>query len=455
MSDYLEYGLLIGVAVLTSLSGAVVAGIVIFKEFFSHFSLNNEDKQILFLHLERKNPGLKKVINSLASNLIKGKEFLKQLIEKIKILKNRDLKGLFSKPQKVFLLGDTGVGKSTLINCIEGNKLAPEAKVDAPTTLEYKEYTSQKYKNLIFCDTKGMEKGNQTQIGKKNACEIKEKSYGLNNCLFWYLKSPTNHFQEADVNYIKLIEKKLSKKIRLFMVITRSSDDVNDKDRLDQALKEYFPDKNIPIFPVYARGTGRIKSYGLEELMKESKNFFSENKINACFEKIYLKDDKLLKKFLDKSDAKGGFRKILNYFRFDEYLKKLDKEEEVFINDLFNSYSNFKENNMEKLTKLCCLIKARNEIIDKNNSGKTTKRLSNVNNTLDEINNGSVEDAILKGLDKKERDDIKSKYNEYVKDDNIKKEINKFLIWFYATIFVKELKNQIISNLVEIDGLIN
>ena len=141
------------------------------------------------------------------------------------------------------------------------------------------------------------------------------------------------------------------------MVITRSSDDVNDKDRLDQALKEYFPDKNIPIFPVYARGTGRIKSYGLEELMKESKNFFSENKINACFEKIYLKDDKLLKKFLDKSDAKGGFRKILNYFRFDEYLKKLDKEEEVFINDLFNSYSNFKENNMEKLTKLCCLIK--------------------------------------------------------------------------------------------------
>ena len=128
MSDYLEYGLLIGVAVLTSLSGAVVAGIVIFKEFFSHFSLNNEDKQILFLHLERKNPGLKKVINSLASNLIKGKEFLKQLIEKIKILKNRDLKGLFSKPQKVFLLGDTGVGKSTLINCIEGNKLAPEKK---------------------------------------------------------------------------------------------------------------------------------------------------------------------------------------------------------------------------------------------------------------------------------------------------------------------------------------
>lgn len=61
---------------------------------------------------------------------------------------------------------------------------------------------------MIFCDTKGMEKGNQKQIGKENACEIKEKSYGLDNCLFWYLKGPTNHFQEADINYIKLIEKK-------------------------------------------------------------------------------------------------------------------------------------------------------------------------------------------------------------------------------------------------------
>lgn len=186
--------------------------------------------------------------------------------------------------------------------------------------------------------------------------------------------------------------------------------------------------------------------------MKESKNFFSENKIKECFKKIYLKDDKyekLLEEFSDKSDAKGVFRIILNYIRFDKYVKQLDEKEEVFINGLFNSYSNFKKNNMEELTELCCLIKARNEIIDKNNSGKITKRLSNVNNTLDEINNGSVEDVILKGLDKKERDSIKSKYNKYIKDENIKKIINSFLIWLYAAIFEKELKNQIISNLVK------
>ena len=257
---------------------------------------------------------------------------------------------------------------------------------------------------------------------------------------------------------MQLIEKKLGKKIKLFMVITRSSDDVNDKERLDQALKEYLPDENIPIFPVFARGTGRINSYGLEELMKESKNFFSKNKINECFKKIYLKDDKyqkLLEEYIDKSDTKDVFRIILNYIRFDEYSKQLNEEEEVFINRLLNSYSNFKNNNMKELTKLCCLIKTKYEIIDKNNSGKTTKRLSNVNNTLDEINNGNVEDEILKGLDKKDKDDIKSKCNEYIKDDNIKKVINTFLIWVYAAIFEKELRNQIISNLVEIDGLIN
>lgn len=53
--------------------------------------------------------------------LIEGKKFLTGLSKRI-----RDLsKNKIQKKKKIFLLGETGVGKSTLINYIEDKILAP------------------------------------------------------------------------------------------------------------------------------------------------------------------------------------------------------------------------------------------------------------------------------------------------------------------------------------------
>ena len=50
--------------------------------------------------------------------------------------------------------------------------------------LEYKEYISKKFKNYIFCDTRGIEIKNYHKIVKFNIKKILENSVGLNHIFF-------------------------------------------------------------------------------------------------------------------------------------------------------------------------------------------------------------------------------------------------------------------------------
>ena len=116
------------------------------KNIFS-FKFSEKEKQILFKYLELKYQELKNGLTNLSINLIKDKEFMKKLSEKIRNLyssKNIDINKALSEQKKIYILGETGVGKSTLINCLEEEQLAREAKISVPTTLEYKEYISKK-----------------------------------------------------------------------------------------------------------------------------------------------------------------------------------------------------------------------------------------------------------------------------------------------------------------------
>lgn len=142
----------------------------VFENIFP-FKLREEEKKILFRILILKYHELEFDLTELIINLIKDKQFLEILADKIRELRtsnNTNLNKILSEPKKIFILGETGVGKSTLINCIEEKELAPEAKVSAPTTMEYKEYNSSKNKNYIFCDTRGIETKNYSKISKSN-----------------------------------------------------------------------------------------------------------------------------------------------------------------------------------------------------------------------------------------------------------------------------------------------
>lgn len=81
--------------------------------------------------------------------------------------------------------------------------------------------------------------------------------------------------------------------IPLFFVVTKSVDEDKERDNLDKAIKEHFPySRNIQIFPLLARSSKRNASFGLDELMNETKNFFEKKKLTEIFKYIYKNKEK-------------------------------------------------------------------------------------------------------------------------------------------------------------------
>lgn len=272
------------------------------QDLFSGFKLKEREQKIILKLLEQKYQKLKDNLSDLAHSLIKGKDFLKKIEEDIKklVAQNSNLKKIISQPKKIILLGDSGVGKSTLINCIEEKKLAIEAKKIVPTTMKYEEYKSTKYKNFIFCDTRGTETDKFKEIEASNIENILENIKGKNFYLFWYLIAFNDNFQKSDAKYIKSMRKSLNNNMPLFFVITRTSEPEDEKSNLEDLIKEFFPDnKNIQVFPVLARGPKKNPevTYGLTELMNETKKFFNNIIIKDFFRYIYQEDKKFDEQF--------------------------------------------------------------------------------------------------------------------------------------------------------------
>lgn len=436
-----------------------------FKNIFFSSKFEEKDISIIIKYLEEKYlneimPDLIVLIPQLIGNGNGNTKFLTKLTDNVKELSLK--KNFIENKKKIFLLGETGVGKSTLINCIEGKILSPEAKADAPTTINYKEYESQKYKNYIFCDTRGMEKKKNSEIENLNIKTIlKEiKELESNSYLFWYLKGSSSNFQDLDATFIKSIEELLEGKIPLFFVITRSVDENEEKIRLSKAVKEYFPDiKEIPIFPVMARGSNRVQSFGLDILMKEAQNYFQNYIIEEVLNDTYNENDEnynqILKSSLNNNSSIEEILTInLNHIKFEKYSNQLNDVENKLIRDFCNGkYQSFIDNNFNEIFDLCCLIKAKNVIIDCDNDEQTFQKLIALNNSSEENNGNNLEEQILKGFSDSTKEKIRSKFSCYKSKSNFKVEVKKIIKWFISEIFVLELKNQIKNSLNSINGL--
>lgn len=427
-------------------------------KFFKYiFRIKFEKKEIKIIlnYLEKKyQEGIMDDLSKLSGDLIRDKPFINELSQKIRTFSQKRLK-----KQKIFLLGETGVGKSTLINCIEEKLLAPESIVDAPTTMQYKEYESEKYQNFIFCDTRGIEKNNIKEIEKDNIDiilnNIKDYSY-----LFWFLKGSSSNFQDTDAKFIKSMEKELNGNMPFFFVITKSTDEVEDKRKLNETIKEYFPyKKNIPIFPLYARGTIRMQSFGVKELMDETKNFFGKIIIEEAFKDIYKINfiyGKESSDYYNDYSEEYLFSKILDKVRLTESTEiKINDAEKVLIeNFIKEKFWNFQSLNLTEIIKLCSLIKAKYEVIDMDKDEIISSNLTAINNSIEVNNeNNSLEDEILKGCSQSDKEKILSKMDRYVSIKKMERESKMIIKWFFADMFYFELKKQIENNLLKINGL--
>ena len=229
--------------------------------------------------------------------------------------------------------------------------------------------------------------------------------------------------------------------MKCFFVITKSTDDEDDKKKLEESLKHYFPEElNIPIFPVFARGTKIIASYGLDKLMNESVNFFKKNAIEKFFEKIYIKDE-----FNEKSSIKDLFDLYLKQIRLeDNNSNSLDNIDNNLINNFINKkYENFVNKNIETIKELCCLIKAKNDVVDINDEKEINKRLININNSSKENIENNLKGEILEGCSESDKEKIISKQKEYISDEYVENQVKIVFKSFVMTMFKTQMLNQI------------
>ena len=185
---------------------------------------------------EIKEIDLEKVLKSCYEQLIKSenlniiiKENVKELIREL--IKKNEINHL-----NLQVIGKTGVGKSTLLNAIFGEKVAEEKKGE-PCTMETKCYESKKYDFLRIYDTRGIEISKDFNIDTvfsetlkeiKNKCEANEPD-DLIHCLL-YCFTGTRFERDEGKILVKLRKTYEGKKLPIILVLTQDIEDEGEDD---------------------------------------------------------------------------------------------------------------------------------------------------------------------------------------------------------------------------------
>ena len=240
------------------------------------------------------------------------------------------------------IIGKTGVGKSTLINAIFGEKLAITKKGE-PCTMETTCYTTEKYKFLRIYDTRGIQISKDFDIDKvfnetlkniKEKCENNEPN-DLIHCLVYCFTGTRFEKEEGEI-IIKLRKTYEKKTLPIIIVLTQDigeeyddEDEIKDNlyDSIDSILEEkcgeHLSEKNkdISFIKILAKEkkikNGVIPSKGLDILLKHCLEKGEYSSKYAVLSSIIYSGEKKIKEYYEK--------------------KKLDilSEKKIFIKDLF------------------------------------------------------------------------------------------------------------------------
>ena len=324
---------------------------------------------------EIKKIDLEKILKECYQQLIKTenleeyfKENVKQLVKEL--IKENEVNYL-----NLQIIGKTGVGKSTLINSIFGEKVAEEKK-GKPCTMETRCYENSEY-NIRIYDTRGIEISKNFDIDKlfketfkeiKEKCEKNEPN-DLIHCLLYCFTGTRFETEEGEI-LTKLRKTYEGKKLSIILVYTQDreeeeegeeeegEEEVEGFNQLFKSINEIFEDKckesisdeveKISLVKVLAKKFGKKKHItppkGLDILIKK------------CFEK-----GKYTSKYACLSAIKfSGVKRIkVDYLNIKNDILK---EKEKFLNNIFekNSGMIIFEDIIEKIFITFSLIKNRN-----------------------------------------------------------------------------------------------
>ena len=188
---------------------------------------------------EIKEIDFEKMLKDCYQKLILGEEVNKIIKENSKQLIKDLLKENEIKHLNLQIIGKTGVGKSTLVNAIFGEKVA-DVKKGEPCTMETKCYENEKYDFIRIYDTRGIEISKDFDIEKvfnetlrdiKEKCEKNEPD-NLIHCLLYCFTGTRFEREEGEI-LVKLRQTYEGKKLPIILVLTQDLGEVDEEDGED------------------------------------------------------------------------------------------------------------------------------------------------------------------------------------------------------------------------------
>lgn len=188
----------------------------------------------------------------------------------------------------LMVVGGTGVGKSSLINLVFGNKLA-ETGAGKPITRGCNKYESENIPVVIF-DTEGYEIVNAKQdnsnfkkviiaeIERREPLELKDQIH-----LYWYCISASNHrITDYDIENIKNLNRRASK---LGIVITQCDNEELNEDNeglTSMAFRKVLKGEGIHN-EVFETSTTLKEKLQLDQLLAWSATSLNSDKLKDAF----------------------------------------------------------------------------------------------------------------------------------------------------------------------------
>ena len=206
----------------------------------------------------------------------------------------------------VLIVGETGVGKSTLINTIFGNDVA-KVGTGRPITQEIEAYRNEEERLCIY-DTKGLEIKDSSTISNIEdfieAQEQKEISEQIHIALFC-IQEATKRVQEA---HIDLYNKLQSHYVPTILVITKAQRDADKNgEKFSDFVKKEFNISDDSIQRVRALpfidDTGKVlqNRQGIDDLIKKMYDKMDEGRRNAFGRKQRYDDKKRIESLREKA----------------------------------------------------------------------------------------------------------------------------------------------------------
>ena len=299
----------------------------------NNFLNNNYIQEIIEQNFNRYLDNVKFEMENEINNILNKEDFCNYFKEKIKNLSETIIKD-YSKKIKhlnIYLIGKSGIGKSTLINKIIGKNEAPTG-VGRPITQFTKSYESN---NIRLWDTKGIEMSeyNLKKVIEETKTLIKKNAENNNpdeyiHCIWYCING--SRFEEIEEYSIEELANVYDDSSLPIVIVYTHTTSKKMFDKMKNFIKSNKKLEKIEILSVLAEDDigvdGRtIKSFGIKELLQKTIIKLS-NAINHV--SFYAVKKKINEKIKDISQFENCFgnieqklKSINNFNEAKEYLK--------------------------------------------------------------------------------------------------------------------------------------